>query len=167
MASVVPWLTFRGLHTDRLEGFSAAHRLAFRGLPAEGLGDCSREAASLPTRQVGSSGVLSWMQQEGLSWAGRRVSDPCDGLSGGISADSQRPSGGHKNMAAVALPFGIFGMIRAVLHAIQSAHSPLLGAVRVLRRARGSRSDVPLSFFFRRGIRVVGTWIFDFNRKNR
>ena len=33
-----PWLTLRGLYTDRLEAFAADHRLAFRGLPAEGPG---------------------------------------------------------------------------------------------------------------------------------
>ena len=66
---MVPWLTFRGLHTDRLEGFSADHRLAFRGLPAEGLGDCSREAASLPIVHVRTDKVLSWLRQEVLSEA--------------------------------------------------------------------------------------------------
>ena len=30
---MVPWLTLRGLHTDRREGFSADHRLAFRASP--------------------------------------------------------------------------------------------------------------------------------------
>ena len=38
MASMVPWLTFRGLPMDRFEVYSADPRLTFRGLPAEGLG---------------------------------------------------------------------------------------------------------------------------------
>ena len=56
MGSVVPWLTFRGLHTDHLEVFSADHGLTFRGLPAEGLGVLPHEAASssnLPADTIG------------------------------------------------------------------------------------------------------------------
>ena len=54
MGSVVHWLTLRGLHTDRQEVFSMDHRLTFRGLAAEGLGDHSREAASPPTTPAGT-----------------------------------------------------------------------------------------------------------------
>ena len=84
-AAVVPWLTFRGLHTDRLEGFSADHRLTFRGLPAEGLGDCSREAASRSTLVAANQGLLS-SPQEGLSWAAQVISWPEGGLLGVLEA---------------------------------------------------------------------------------
>ena len=43
---MVPWLTLRGLHTDRHEVFSADHRLTLRGLTAEGPGVLPHEAAS-------------------------------------------------------------------------------------------------------------------------
>ena len=75
-ASVYPRLTLRGLHTDRLEAFAADHRLAFRGLPAEGSGDHSHEAASssiLPDRSTGVSGSP---RLEGLSAAAPWVSNP-------------------------------------------------------------------------------------------
>ena len=69
-------MTLRVLHTHRLEAFAADHRLAFRGLPAEGPGDHSHEAASssiLPDRATGVSGSP---RQEGLSAAAPRVSNP-------------------------------------------------------------------------------------------
>ena len=44
----VSFADLSGLRTDRLDGFSADPGLTFRGLPAEGLGDCSHEAASFP-----------------------------------------------------------------------------------------------------------------------
>ena len=69
MGSVVPWLTFRGLHTDRLEVFSADHRLTFRGLSAEGLGVETRETPSSSAPPAGTPGVLGLPPQEGLSWA--------------------------------------------------------------------------------------------------
>ena len=68
MGSVVPWLTFRGLHTDRLEGFSADHRLSFRGLPAEYLGVLPREAASFSLPLACTNEVLFALPQEVLSW---------------------------------------------------------------------------------------------------
>ena len=78
MASVYPWLTLRGLHTDRLEGFSADLRLTFRGLPAEGLGVHTHVVASFPFPPASTNGVLGLLPQEGLSWAARGTSSPKD-----------------------------------------------------------------------------------------
>ena len=69
MVSVVPWLTMRGLHTNRLEVFSRDLRLTFRGLPAEGLVVRPNEAASFPLPPASTNGALSGLPQEGLSWA--------------------------------------------------------------------------------------------------
>ena len=60
-------MTLRVLHTDCHEVFSADHGLTFRGLPAEGLGDHSHEAASLPTPPVGTCGAPQSGQRDGLS----------------------------------------------------------------------------------------------------
>ena len=82
MGSVVPWLTFRGLPTDRLEGFSADLRLTFRGLPAEGLWFRTRETASFPIPRPGTNEALGWLPQEGLSWAAPGFSNRGDTLLG-------------------------------------------------------------------------------------
>ena len=79
---MVPWLTFRGLHTARLVVFSADRWLTFRGLPAEGLVVRPNEAASFPLPPASTNGALSGQPQEGLSWAGLGTSNPRDGLLG-------------------------------------------------------------------------------------
>ena len=86
MGSVFPWLTIRGLHTDRLEvSGDADRRLTFRGLTAEGLGVRTREAVSFPFPPASTNGVLGSLPQEGLSWAARGTSSPRGGLVRGSS----------------------------------------------------------------------------------
>ena len=65
---MVPWLTLRGLPMDLLEGFSADHRLTFRGLPAECLGMLPHEATSCKALLDSTGEVLLWLPREGLSW---------------------------------------------------------------------------------------------------
>ena len=67
VASVYHWLTFRGLHTDRPGAFAADHRLAFRGLPAEGLWVQTHEAAPHTTLLAGANEELRRRQRAGLS----------------------------------------------------------------------------------------------------
>ena len=62
---------------DRHEGFAADHRLAFRGLLAEGLGDQTLEAASFPT-PLGTNGELGLQSQEVLSLAAWSLSNAGD-----------------------------------------------------------------------------------------
>ena len=71
---MVHWLTFRGLHTDRLEAFAEDHRLTLRGLHAEGLGDCSNEATSFPT-PLGTNGELGLQPQDDISLAAWSISN--------------------------------------------------------------------------------------------
>ena len=109
---MLPWLTFRGLHTDDLEGFSADHRLTFRGLPAEGLGDCSREAASRSTLVAANQGLLS-SPQEGLSWAAHRFPN-LGGLLLGSTVPCFLPLVGlRQNAAAIVEATGSLGGIWA------------------------------------------------------
>ena len=114
MGSVVPWRTLRGLHTDRLEVFSADLRLTFRGLPAEGLVVRTSEAASFPLlhRRTSTNEVLSGLPQEGLSWAGLGTSNPGNGLLGKTGAGSFPVSDLPNSMGATAgvgAALGIFG----------------------------------------------------------
>ena len=102
MGSVLPWLTLRGLHTDRLEGFSADLRLTFRGLPAEDLVVRTDEAASFPLPPASTDGVLSGLQQEDLSWAGHGTSSCRDGLLGETVAGSFPISALPDSMGATA-----------------------------------------------------------------
>ena len=116
MASVVPWLTFRGLHTDDHEGFSADHRLSFRGLPAECLGVLPREAASLSTVLVGTQREPELWPLVGLFLAAPWVSSPGGRLPGPLLANFPAISVHRKNTAVVALtrvfPGRVFGVGR-------------------------------------------------------
>ena len=85
MESVVHWLTLRGLHTDHLEAFAADHRLSFRGLPAEGLGVETHEAASFPT-PLSTNGELRLQPPEGLSLAAWSLSNARDAARGNAAA---------------------------------------------------------------------------------
>ena len=102
---MVPWLTFRGLRTDHLEGFSADHRLTFRGLPAECLLDLSHEAAAR-SRLVATNGALLSWPQEVLSRARPGLSNPRD-LAMGVVASFFPILDLCKNRAAMAR--GFFG----------------------------------------------------------
>ena len=141
-----PRLTLRGLHTDRLEAFAADHWLTFRGLPAEGLGDCSHEAASFPIRRVGTSGIPGWLPQEGHPWAGHGTSHPMDGLLGRVSARFLHVLG-SRTMASLA----VGGAFSASPQPPLLACSPRRGAVRGLLRAPGSQFRARPPIFFGRG----------------
>ena len=138
---MVPWLTFRGLHTDRLEGFSAGHWLTFRGLPAEGLGDRSREAASFPTHHVGTAGVLCRRRpQDGLVSAGRRDSSPRGRFLGLPVARSFLISDFRKNTASLAVgrTFSVVGLLVGVRRTTLvrlSASIPMAGGASSLAHA--------------------------------
>ena len=160
-ASVDHWLSFRGLHTDRLEGVSADHWLAFRGLPAEGLWDCSHEAASFPAHHGSTAGVLSRMPQEGLSRAEHRVSSRLDGLLVGVSGSSFHGVGNRKNAASAVVGRAFLGTLFVAPPATRSSRSPRQGDGRGSRRARGSHFRDGHPIFFGRGVLVVGTWIFE------
>ena len=184
---MVPWLTFRGLHTDHLEVVSADHRLAFRGLPAEGLRDCSREAASFPARHVGTAGVLGFLSSEGLSWAAPSVASPGDMVLGFLLASFPATTDRRKNTAAIAMARGFLGIFSAGrrtagVHSSASsslvAGSPFLGATlgggprlqglqRVFSLPSGSRlrGSEPTSNFC--GIPGVGTWILKFETNDK
>ena len=96
-------------------------RLTFRGLPAEGLGDCCYEAPSPPIRRVGADRVPGLLPEVGLSWAVRGVSKPRDRLLGGVLAYALPFSGGIKNMAASAVGLGFSGLMMATPLAIPFA----------------------------------------------
>ena len=62
------------------------HRLTFRGLLTEGLGDNSNEAAASPIRRVGSDGELGLWPRESLSWAAWSLSNVGDAARGTAAA---------------------------------------------------------------------------------
>ena len=157
---MVPWLTLRGLHTDRLEGFSAGHWLTFRGLPAECLGDRSHEAASFPFRRDDTSGVLDLRRPpDGLSLAARRDSNPMDGLLGGTSSDTGRVSGNRNNTASGGMAGDLFGMVLGAPRTPPMAWTPGPGGLQGPRRSSGCGFAGTRPVHFLRGISGVGTWI--------
>ena len=178
MTSVVPWLTLRGLHTDRLEGFSADHRLAFRGLPAECLVVRTHEAASFSIPLACTGGGHGWLPQEGLSWAGYGTSNPRDLLVRGLAASQVSECRG--NSAAIfpaPLFFGNFWEVgwRTVVDRIWAPIPPagatcrhlatrcgssrFREAEREFSRQHGCPPCAPVPISLGRGISVVGTWI--------
>ena len=163
MASAFPWLTLRGLHTDRLKGFSADHWLTFRGLPAECLRVLPHEAASFPPRHVGTSGVLDRRPpQGGLSSAGRRDSSPMDGLLVAVVASHcTRP--GSRNTASDSMAGDLFGKVPEAPHATQSGRSPRREAARGPRRVCETHFRVHMPAFFVGGILDAGTWIWSWS----
>ena len=153
MGSVVPWLTLRGLHTDRLEVSSADHWLTFRGLPAGCLGDRSHEAASFPFRRDGTSGVLDRRRPpDGLASAGRRDSNPMDGLSGRTSSRTLHVLGSRKNTAAGGMAGGLFGMVLGALRTTPMAWTLGPGGLQGTRLSFGSRFAGIRPVHFLRGI---------------
>ena len=161
------WLTLQGLHTDYFEAFAADHRLAFRGLPAEGLGDCSHEAASSPIRRVGTDGVPGWLPQEGLSLAACGESDPMDRRTRGVLAIALPFSGRRKNTAAIAVGGWFFGDgLLAAPRSTQPARSPRRGGAQWPRRSCGYHFRVLRAAIFGRGISVARTWISQTSEEN-
>ena len=157
-----PRLTLRGLHTDRLEAFAADHWLTFRGLHAEGLGDCSHEAASFPIRRVGTSGIPGWLPQDGLSWAGLGDPTPMDGLLGRVSARSL-----HVSRSRETASLAVGGAFSVSPRNPLLACSPRRGAARGLLRAHGPQFRVRPPIFFGRGILGDGTWISDGRKREQ
>ena len=135
LGSVIPWLTLRGLRTDHLEGFSADHRLAFRGLPAEGLGVHTYGAPSFSIPSASTNEVHEWLPQEGLSLAAHGTSNPMDVLVGGLAASQVSECRG--NSAAIfpaPLFFGNFWEVgwRTVVDRIWAPIPPAGGICRQL-----------------------------------
>ena len=179
---MVPWLTLRGLPMDLLEGFSADHRLTFRGLPAEGLGVLPPEAASCKTLLDGTIGVLGLPPQEGLSLAAHGTSNPRALLSGGSFVSSLPISGCRGNQVANAAARGLLGMLvlAAGLRTIQVGlsapillggdaamvalanrhdHSGSPGAWPASSQQRGCPLRALCTTSLARGISGVGAWI--------
>ena len=161
-----PRLTFRGLHTDRLEAFAADHRLAFRGLPAECPGDHSHEAASssiLPDRATGVSGSP---RREGLSLAAPWVSNPEGWFLGlpiavpmaffgtAVSAASCRTS--EVRLATISVAGGAASLCRTAL----IGGSKRQGALQELLPRRGIRLCGTGATSLGRGISFAATWIY-------
>ena len=158
---MVPWLTLRGLHTDRHEVFPADHWLTFRGLPAECLWVLPHEAASFPFRRDGTSGVLDLRRPpDGLSLAARRDSNPMDGLLGGTSSDTGRVSSSRRNRAAGGMAGDLFGMVLGAPRTPPMAWTPGPGGLQGPRRSSGCGFAGTRPVHFHRGISGVGTWIF-------
>ena len=181
MRSVVPWLTFRGLHTDRLAGFSADLRLTFRGLPAECLGVLPHDAASFSLPPASTNMGLSMLPQVVLSWAANGTSCPREGVLGDNAAGCFPISDLHENMDGTATAgwvlgrFGraggnrttFLGFSLPILSAVDSAiwHSAAPvggtqrhGVSRMLRSRRGCLRG-PRTNGLGRGILAVMTWI--------
>ena len=179
---MVPWLTFRGLPTYRLEVCSADLRLTFRGLPAECLGILPPEAASCKTLLDGTIGVLGLPPQEGLSLAAHGTSNPRALLLGGSFVSSLPISGCRGNPVANAAARGLLGMLvlAAGLRTIQVGlsapillggdaamlafsnrhdHSGSPGAWPASSQPRGCPLRAPVPTCSVRGISGVGAWI--------
>ena len=182
LASMVPWLTLRGLPVDRFEVFSADHRLTFRGLPAECLWVLPPEAASCKQLLDRTSGVLGLLPQEGLSWAAHGTSNPRALLSGGSIGSSFPISDLGETASSAAAPgfLGMFFLAAGGQTVPVGLSAPILlgGDAAMLRLATrrgrsGSPGAWPASSQPRgcplralgptcsvRGISGVGAWIF-------